>query len=87
MNTSGGYFDIYKQWATSYQYLCPEEQWIAKQVEHFSVPRRQISLTLSDSIYPFARIKEGWTGKEYAVMGTEVDYSNCRQTITMKEIN
>lgn len=87
MNTSGGYFDIYKQWATSYKYLCPEEQWIAKQVEHFSVPRRQISLTLSDSIYPFARIKEGWTGKEYAVMGTEVDYSNCRQTITMKEIN
>lgn len=87
MNTSGGYFDLYKQWATSYQYLCPEEQWIAKQVEHFSVPRRQLSLTLSDSIYPFARIKEGWTGKEYAVMGTEVDYSNCRQTITMKEIN
>ena len=87
MNTSGGYFDLYKQWATSYQYLCPEEQWIAKQVEHFSVPRRQISLTLSDSIYPFARIKEGWTGKEYAVMGTEVDYSNGRQTITMKEIN
>ena len=87
MNTSGGYFGIYKQWATSYQYLCPEEQWIAKQLEHFSAPRKQISLTLSDSIYPFARIKEGWTGKEYAVMGTEVDYSNCRQTITMKEIN
>lgn len=84
---TGGWFDGWKQTSTGSEMLCPEEQWIQKQVEHFSVPRRQIKLTLSTDVLPYGRVHEGWTGKEYAVMGTEIDYSNCRQTITMKEIN
>ena len=84
---TGGWFTGWKQTSTGSEMLCPEEQWIQKQVEHFSVPRREIKLTLSTDVLPYGRVHEGWTGKEYAVTGTEIDYSNCRQTITMKEMN
>lgn len=84
---TGGWFTGWKQTSTGSEFLCPEEQWIQKIVEHFSVPRRQIKLTLSTDVLPYGRVHEGWTGKEYAVMGTEIDYANVRQTITMKEMN
>lgn len=84
---TGGWFTGWKQTSTGSEFLCPEQQWIQKQVEHFSVPRRSIKLTLSTDVLPYGRVHEGWTGKEYAVTGTEIDYSNCRQTITMKEMN
>lgn len=84
---TGGWFGGWKQTSTGSEFFCPEQQWIQKQVEHFSTPRREIKLTLSTDVLPYGRVHEGYTGKEYAVMGTEVDYSNCRQTITMKEIN
>ena len=86
-NTSGGWFTGWNQTSTGSEMLCPEEQWIQKQVEHFGVPRREIILTLSTDVKPYGRVHEGWTGKEYAVTGTEVDYANSRQTITMKEMN
>ena len=86
-NTSGGWFTGWKQTSTGSEMLCSEEQWIAKMVEHFGVPRREIILTLSTDVKPYGRVHEGWTGKEYAVTGTEVDYANSRQTITMKEMN
>lgn len=84
---TGGWFNGWTQTSTGSEMLCPEEQWIQKQVEHFSVPRRSIKLTLSTDVLPYGRVHEGWTGKEYAVMGTEIDYANVRQTITMKEMN
>ena len=84
---TGGWFTGWKQTSTGSEMLCSEEQWIQKQVEHFSVPRREIKLTLSTDVLPYGRVHEGWTGKEYAVMGTEIDYANVRQTITMKEMN
>lgn len=84
---TGGWFTGWKQTSTGSEMLCPEQQWIQKQVEHFSVPRRSIKLTLSTDVLPYGRVHEGWTGKEYAVTGTEIDYANVRQTITMKEMN
>lgn len=70
--------------------LKPEENIIAKYVHQYSTPTKKITLTIDDDIKPFQKlfgVDVDNTNIGYVELGTEIDYSMGRQTITAVQKN
>ena len=70
--------------------LKPEENIIQKYVHQYSTPTKKITLTLDDDIKPFQKlfgVDVEALNVGYVQLGTEIDYSMGRQTITAVQKN
>lgn len=70
--------------------LKPEENIIQKYVHQYSTPTKKITLTLDDGIKPFQKlfgVDVEALNVGYVQLGTEIDYSMGRQTITAVQKN